>query len=200
MEEPLGLRFVRRFSFLWDAVWVPFYLRAHGVELSPGCAFSGFPVVSRAPGSTIRMGRETRILSRNFATALGVAHPLVLRTLKAGATIEIGAKVGISGGSICAAQGVWIGDETLLGADVLVMDTDFHPISPSARHASSPESLAAQPVRIGKNVFVGARSMILKGVEIGDHSVIGAGSVVTRSVPAGMVAAGNPCRMIGPLT
>jgi maltose O-acetyltransferase len=36
-------------------------------------------------------------------------------------------------------------------------------------------------------------------VEIGDHSVIGAGSVVTRSVPAGVVAAGNPCRVIGPL-
>lgn len=196
----MGLRLVRRFCFLWDAVWVPLYLRAHGVELSPGCAFSGFPVVSRAPGSTIRLGRETRILSRNFATALGVAHPLVLRTLSSDAKISIGAKVGISGGSICAAREVSIGDASLLGADVMVVDTDFHPLLPSARETPPPLSVGAEPVRIGKNVFLGARSIVLKGVEIGDNSVIGAGSVVTRSVPAGMVAAGNPCRVIGPLS
>lgn len=195
----MGLHLIRRFSFLWDAVWVPLYLRAHGVELGAGCAFSGFPVVSKAPGSTIRLGRETRILSRNFATALGVAHPLVLRTLNSGATICIGAKVGISGGSICAAQEVSIGEGSLLGAEVMIMDTDFHPISPSGRNSSNTESPTPRAIRIGKNVFLGARSIILKGVEIGDHSVIGAGSVVTRSVPAGVVAAGNPCRVIGPL-
>ena len=195
----MGLSLPRRFSFLWDAFWVPLYLRRLGVNLAPGCSFSGFPVVSKVPGSSISIGQETRILSRNFATALGVAHPLVLRTLNSDAKISIGAKVGISGGSICAAREVSIGDAVLLGADVMVMDTDFHPLHPSGRNASSASAVGAEPVRIGNNVFVGTRSIVLKGVDIGDNSVIGAGSVVTRSVPAGMVAAGNPCRVIGSL-
>lgn len=50
--------------------------------------------------------------------------------------------------------------------------------------------------RIGRNCFIGGRSLILPGVEIGDGSVIGAGSVVTKSVPAGCVAAGNPAQIL----
>ncbi|WP_354298600.1 DapH/DapD/GlmU-related protein [Pseudarthrobacter sp. PvP022] len=54
-------------------------------------------------------------------------------------------------------------------------------------------------MKIGDDVFIGARSIILKGVEIGNGSVIGAGSVVSASIPAGVVAAGNPCTVLRPL-
>jgi len=51
-------------------------------------------------------------------------------------------------------------------------------------------------VTIGRNVFIGMNSVVLKGVTIGDNSVIGANSLVTRDIPADVIAAGNPCRMI----
>ena len=51
-------------------------------------------------------------------------------------------------------------------------------------------------VELGENVFIGDRVMILKGVTIGAHSVIGAGSVVTGSIPSGVIAVGNPARVV----
>ncbi|MNF08105.1 Galactoside O-acetyltransferase [compost metagenome] len=55
-------------------------------------------------------------------------------------------------------------------------------------------------MRIGHNVWIGGSVVICPGVTIGDNSVIGAGSVVTKDVPAGVVAAGNPCRVLRPMT
>ena len=52
------------------------------------------------------------------------------------------------------------------------------------------------PVTIGNNVWIGGGCIILPGVTIGDNSVIGSGSVVTKSIPANVVAVGNPCRVI----
>ena len=57
----------------------------------------------------------------------------------------------------------------------------------------------AYPITIGNNVWIGAQVCVLPGVTIGDNSVIGAGSVVTKSIPANVLAAGNPCRIIRPI-
>lgn len=180
--------------FRWDALWVPFYLRQSGVRMLGRCFFSGTPVISMAPESHITLEAGGRYLSRSFSTALGVSHPLVLRTLAPGARIHIGKEVGISGGSICAATAITIGDHVLLGADTLIADTDFHPLSAVDRAATTPP--ASQAVHIESHVFLGARSVVLKGVTIGKGSVIGAGSLVTKSIPPDSLAAGNPCRVI----
>lgn len=58
----------------------------------------------------------------------------------------------------------------------------------------------ARPITIGDNVWIGAQVCVLPGVSIGDNSVIGAGSVVTKSIPANVLAAGNPCRVIREIT
>lgn len=58
----------------------------------------------------------------------------------------------------------------------------------------------AYPITVGNNVWIGANVSVLPGVNIGDNSVIGAGSVVTRSIPANVLAAGNPCRVIREIT
>lgn len=58
----------------------------------------------------------------------------------------------------------------------------------------------ARPIRVGNNVWIGGNVAVLPGVTIGDNTVIGAGSVVNRDIPSGVIAAGNPCRVIRKLT
>ena len=58
----------------------------------------------------------------------------------------------------------------------------------------------AFPIHVGNNVWIGGHTTVLPGVTIGDGTVIGAGSVVTRDIPSDSFAAGNPCRVIRPIT
>ena len=85
-----------------------------------------------------------------------------------------------------------IGDSVFLAPGVHVYTAE-HPIDAAAR-TSGVEM--GRPVRIGNRVWLGGGAIILPGVTIGDDTVIGAGSVVTRDIPAGVVAAGNPCRVL----
>jgi acetyltransferase-like isoleucine patch superfamily enzyme len=83
-----------------------------------------------------------------------------------------------------------------MGADVLIADTDFHPVDALPRRHAPESAAASVPVHIHDDVFLGARTIVLKGVTIGAGTVVGAGSVVTSCLPAGVVAAGNPCRVV----
>ncbi len=85
---------------------------------------------------------------------------------------------------------VCIGDLTQIGPGVQILAAD-HPRDPAQRAAGLE---FGRPVRIGRNVWIGAGAIILPGVTIGDDALIGAGSVVTRDVPAGATAYGNPAR------
>lgn len=165
--------------------------------LEPGVRLRGMPIVSMVKGTMVRIGAGTVLCSRSEFTALGVSRPVILRTLQPGARIEVGCNVGLSGTTVCAAKLVVIGDDCLVGADVLICDTDFHPVAPADRRRNDrPDEIGTAPVYIGNNVFIGARSMILKGVCIGENSVIGAGSVVTQDIPKNVIAAGNPAQVV----
>ena len=87
---------------------------------------------------------------------------------------------------------VIIGDYVEIGPNVDIY-TATHPLDPTAR-ATGLEY--GKPVRIGNHVWIGGHTVINPGVTIGDNTVIGSGSVVTRDIPAGVLAAGNPCRVI----
>ncbi len=180
----------------FDALWVANFLKWQGVTLHGAQNFIGAPLVDLHPQSSISIGIGAMLISRSFATALGISHRIVLRTMAPGSTIQIHDRVGISGGAFCAASRIEIGCGSLLGADVIVCDNDFHGLIPEERRSTSAHIRDARPVFIGTNVFIGTRSTILKGVTIGDNSVIGAGSVVSKSVPANAIAAGNPCKVI----
>ena len=91
---------------------------------------------------------------------------------------------------------IYVGDGVMFGPNVTVC-TGTHPISPELRARQVQYNL---PVHIGNFVWIGAGSILLPGVTIGDNSVIGAGSVVTRDIPANVVAAGTPCRVMRPIT
>lgn len=172
-------------------------LRLLGAEYEEGLVFYGVPIISIERGSRIRIGRRTVLCSRSPYTALGVAHPVVLRTLRPGAELLIGEDVGLSGATICAAERVVIGSETMLGAGVTIADTDFHPLSPDNRRYNRDSSrVRTAEVVVGTNVFIGTNAVVLKGASIGNNSVIGAGSVVTGAIPDNVIAAGNPCRVL----
>jgi maltose O-acetyltransferase len=109
-----------------------------------------------------------------------------------GANIELGERVFFNFNcvvlDVCRVR---IGSFTLFGPAVQVY-TPMHPFDAALRRRQE----FGKPVEIGADVWVGGGAIILPGVRIGDAAVIGAGSVVTRDVPAGMFAAGNPCRVI----
>ncbi len=87
---------------------------------------------------------------------------------------------------------VRIGDNVMLAPNVQIYAA-HHPIDAFQR-IKGPE--LASPITIGNNVWIGGGSIILPGVTFGDNTTIGAGSVVTKDIPAGVVAAGNPARVI----
>ena len=87
---------------------------------------------------------------------------------------------------------IYVGDGVMFGPNVVVA-TAGHPLLPELRAKGYQYNM---PVHIGKNCWIGTGAIILPGVSIGDDTVIGAGSVVTKDVPAGVVAVGNPCRVL----
>jgi hypothetical protein len=175
-------------------------LKLQGVSFEQAPTLYGYPIVSLSSNSKILLGKEVVLCSDSDFTALGVSHPVILRTLRPGACITIGDDTGMSGATICAAISIQIGSKCLLGADVQIFDTDFHKISAdNRRHDDNPEHISASPIIIEDNVFIGAGSKIMKGVRIGRNSVIGAGSIVNKDIPANSIAAGVPAKVIANL-
>lgn len=93
---------------------------------------------------------------------------------------------------IVCEDNVEIGENCKIAWDVIIMDSDLHPIN-----ESSP--IVNKPVRIEDDVWIGCRSIILKGVTIGYGAVIAAGSVVTKNIPPRTVYGGSPAKLIAEL-
>lgn len=110
-----------------------------------------------------------------------------------GSNIEIGKGFFMNfGGVILDCASVRIGSNVLCGPNVQIYAAT-HPTDPAIR-AQGPEF--AKPIVIGDNVWLGGGVIICPGVSIGSNTTIGAGSVVTKDIPASVVAAGNPCKVI----
>jgi hypothetical protein len=87
---------------------------------------------------------------------------------------------------------IYVGDNTMIAPNVILASA-AHPLDPEERRKGYQYN---QPVHIGKNCWLGAGVIVVPGVSIGDDTVIGAGSVVTKDIPSGVVAVGNPCKVI----
>jgi len=113
-----------------------------------------------------------------------------------GARITIGRHTRIHGSCLHARSLIEIGERCLIAANCQILDSSGHELlleDPARRNSSRD---VPRPVTIGNDVWIGTGSIILPGVTIGDGSVVAAGSVVTKDVPSGVLAGGNPCRII----
>lgn len=171
-----------------------FYLFFWGIRFKLPFFIFGIPLIRRARGSSIILGKNVEIRNGSWANVIGVNHRTCLATRSKTAKIIIGDDVGISGGSIVAAESIRIGDNVLIGANCMIIDNDFHPLSHEERRYSK-TNISIKPVVIGDNVFIGANTIILKGTVIGNNSVIGAGSVVAGKILSNSIASGNPARI-----
>ena len=130
----------------------------------------------------IVIGDKFRFLSTTVTSEM-VAYP--------GGRLEIGDGVFINyGASLSAHKLVRIGDGCQLGSYACLMDNDYHSVEEREKPSES------KAIVLGRNVWLGVRVIVLKGVTIGDNAVIGAGSVVTRDIPANCLAAGVPAKII----
>jgi maltose O-acetyltransferase len=186
---------VRGATRLRDAFQVPRIWKYRALSTCRRVSGSGIvhqPVLLLGSGAIV-IGRDVRFgwpTSPQFHT--GYIH---LEASGPDAIVELGdgAEINNNGYIKSEGAGIHIAERTLLGSNVQILDSDFHDLHPDRRRGGQP---AMAPVHLGENVFIGDGAKILKGVTIGRDSVVGAGSVVTRSIPAGVIAAGNPARVV----
>lgn len=157
----------------------------------------GTPYIETSDGGDIILGNNLGMNNGMMANQIGYNTPCVFRA--EGGSIIIGDNVGMSQ-TILIAKGtnIIIGDNVKMGGGVKVYTTDFHSLDYMKRRDSMVDMRERKcaPVLIGDDCFIGAGTIILKGVTIGARSVIGAGSVVTKDIPADVIAGGNPCKVI----
>jgi maltose O-acetyltransferase len=134
-----------------------------------------------ANAGTLHIGRALTVDGMPFPTKIEV---------RPGGELRIGTGCFLNYGvDIVAGSTITIGDAVLVGPLVSIVDDDMHQIEPSrARRVA--------PITIGDDVWLGRGVIVLPGASIGDHSVIAAGSVVRGEIPARVVAAGSPAKVI----
>lgn len=150
--------------------------------------FSGRTHFRKYPGSIIKIGNNCLFNSSRYSNQVGIYSPCLISTINSKGRIEIGHNCGFSGTVISSALSITIGDNVRCGANTLITDTDYH--------TDDLRTGIDAPVIIEDNVWLGYGVKVLKGVHIGKGSMIGAGSIVTKDIPAGVIAAGIPCKII----
>lgn len=171
------------------------FCRMKGLPWQSSWTFWGTPFVQLAKGSKVEIGSHFIAGSLSQCNSIGLFQRVILKTNAPEASIVIGHHVGISGSSIAASDRIEIGNYVLIGSGCLITDSDAHPVDPEGRRSGG--QTKTKPIVIEDDVFIGARSIILKGVRVGRGCVIGAGSVVTKDVLEYTIVAGNPAKVIG---
>jgi maltose O-acetyltransferase len=179
----------RRQCHRWKAFFDAWYFDGK-LEL-PSKTKMKVPVLINGRGQVVVGDRVTFGDSKSPKSGNGA---ILVQARDEGSLIIIGEKTAFSNNvSLIARKRIEIGPYCLLGDGVRIVDADFHGIQPDERRKTSGEN---ECVRIGENVWLGSRVMVLKGVTIGDGSIIAAGAVVTSDIPASVIAGGVPAKVI----
>lgn len=143
----------------------------------------------------IEIGENVIINSNLYANPIGYSQRTSFWVFHGGHII-IGNNVGISNASLVSKSLIKIGDDVLIGGGCKIYDTDFHQLKYENRKLEDINYANTKKIVIEEGVFLGAGSIVLKGVRIGKGSIIGAGSVVTKNIPPFEIWAGNPACFI----
>lgn len=176
-------RYVQRRSFklYFKSALCSAWFRLYGYHSSTVVCEGRLPILYRMRGGTVRTGKMLKVRNYVARSEIG-AGP--------NAQLIIGDGVFINQGvSVVASQHIEIGAETMIGDFAAIYDSNYHQIDPD-----HPD--VAAPVTIGANVWLGRGSIVLPGSKIGDHTVVAANSVVRGSLPARVLAAGNPAKVV----
>ena len=166
-------------------------------------------------GQNLRLGLSARLINMGEPSQTQLRGDAVVRgVLKVEATgkLDIGRFCYIGDGVVVSVQdSVTIGEATLLAHGVQVFDNNTHPTSAAQRELqfrrmigykdrTGPMVVEAAPVSIGRRCWIGMNGIVMKGVSIGDDTIVASGSVVVSDLPAGVIAGGNPARVLRELT
>ena len=178
---------LHRIQSEWQNIWVKHFIEPH----LDGCG-SGLEVIGprhfKISGSAIYLGQHVHVMALSEA-------PVRLSVFEGMGRIEVADYALINPGArITSAEGITIGEGCMLAMHTSINDADWHDVQ---HRIFAPGATA--PVVLERNVWLGEGARVLKGVTIGENTVVGAGSVVSRSLPANVIAAGNPARVIKPL-
>lgn len=143
------------------------------------------------------IGNDFRCIGGLMANPMGVNIGSYIRVGK-DAILTIGDNVGMSSTVVWCDKSITMGNNIRIGARTVITDTDAHSLDYVQRRTWDTDEVNAKkaPIVIDDDVFIGTSCIICKGVHIGKGSVIGAGSVVTKDIPEGVIAVGNPCKVI----
>lgn len=188
----LQYRIHRLAIMLWSMLINRMHIIVSGVKV--GKTFRACGTVYFRNFGMITIGNNVSVNSHRIADPIGGDTKTMLLA-GVGGELILHDGVSISNATIFASKHIEIGEQTCIGGSVKIYDTDFHS-SDADKRLNGNVDVPSKPVNIGKRVFIGGHSIILKGVTIGDEAVIGAGSVVTKDVPAGEIWAGNPAKFI----
>jgi acetyltransferase-like isoleucine patch superfamily enzyme len=173
---------------LFFSFFMKLYCKLYGIELGERCSFYGRTTMVRKRYSNIKIGKNCRFRSFTTSNLIGINHRCIFATHALHSKIIIGDGCGFSGTVIGAFSKITLGKNVRCGANTLITDSDWH--------LNDPRVGESKPIIIHDNVWLGYGAIVMKGVTIGENTVIGAGSIVTKSIPANVIAAGNPCKVI----
>ena len=183
--------------------WFKIVMKMTKIEYGKNLILKGIPVIFNAKGATLKIGQNVMIKSSFLSNLVGLYSRTIIITRTSKAQIIIGNHVGISGATIYARKGIYIGDYTAVGGNCKILDNDFHPINMEERlsllqniHGGNSDLIPSREIHIGKNCFLGCNSIILKGTILGEGCVVGAGSVVSGKFDDHCIIAGNPAKVI----